>query len=84
MEAWRAQSYCTSIFVDSFAPSIGLKNVKIYQDSVCFVCVCMCDRDREKWGGCVSAGLSQETLALRVPHVHSLPVVHICTSPSVP
>lgn len=35
-------------------------------------------------GGCLSAGLSQETLALRVPHAHSLAVVHICITPFCP
>lgn len=45
-EAWRAQSYCTSIFVNSFAPSIGLNNVKIYQDSACFVCACVTETER--------------------------------------
>lgn len=49
-EAWRAQSHCTSIFVSYFAPSIGLKNVKVYKDAVCSVCLCACVTGTERSG----------------------------------
>lgn len=49
-EAWRAQSHCTSIFVSYFAPSIGLKNVKVYKDAVCSVSLCACVTGTERSG----------------------------------
>lgn len=45
-----AQSHCTSIFVRFFAPSMGLKNVKIYKDAVLCACVRVAVTETERSG----------------------------------